>query len=132
MKHQLVSVVALIDSDSRILISKRPASKKLSGYWEFPGGKVEADESPYNAAVRELKEELDIKTWSNCLTPLTFTCHVYDNVNHIVLLFVCRKWEGFPLAHESNELKWVRSNELNQFKMLPANHGMMAILRDWL
>ncbi len=132
MKYQLVAVVALIDLDGRVLFSRRPASKDFGGYWELPGGKVEANETPDAAAVRELQEELSISTWTNCLAPLTFASHMYDGVNHVILLYVCRKWDGFPTSNESNEFKWVRANDFAQYPMLPANQGMLAILRDWI
>ena len=59
-KLQLVVSIALIDSNDQILISKRPDKKHLSGYWEFPGGKVEKNETPQNAIIREVKEELNV------------------------------------------------------------------------
>lgn len=132
MNHQLVAVVALIDLDSRVLVSQRSSNKIYGGYWEFPGGKVEENETPDIAAVRELKEELNIHTWTNCLTPLTFTNHVYEKVNHIILLYVCRKWEGLPSSDQENRLQWISPKDLNQLPTLPANSGMIAILRDWL
>jgi 8-oxo-dGTP diphosphatase len=69
MKIILVSAVALIDPDGRVLLAQRPEGKSLAGLWEFPGGKVEPGETPEAALIRELKEELDIDTWSSCLAP---------------------------------------------------------------
>ncbi|MDE2761050.1 MAG: (deoxy)nucleoside triphosphate pyrophosphohydrolase [Paracoccaceae bacterium] len=132
MSIGLASVVALVDTDGRILLARRPDDKSFGGLWEFPGGKVEPDETPENAALRELKEELRIDTWSNCLAPLTFASHEYDGFNQILLLFVCRKWHGIPFPMEGNELKWVHPRDLSKYPMPPANKGMMAILRDWL
>ena len=59
-KLQLVVSIALIDNRDQILISKRPEKKFLSGYWEFPGGKVKRNETPENAIIREVKEELNV------------------------------------------------------------------------
>ncbi len=132
MNIGLASVVALVDTDGRVLLARRPADKSFGGFWEFPGGKVEPDETPENAALRELKEELGIDTWSNCLAPLTFASHEYDGFHRILLLFVCRKWHGIPFPMEGNELKWVHPKDLSKYPMPPANKGMMAILRDWL
>ncbi len=80
MKIILVSAVALIDPDGRVLLAQRPEGKSMAGLWEFPGGKVEAGETPEGALVRELHEELGIETWSSCLAPLTFASHTYDDL----------------------------------------------------
>ena len=132
MKTILVSAVALIDKDSRILIAKRPDGKSMSGLWEFPGGKVEPGETPEQALVRELYEELGIKTWNNCLAPLTFASHAYEEFHLLMPLFVCRKWEGIVLAKEKQELKWVYSRELKNYPMPPADIPLIPILRDWI
>src|SRR5882724_8872517 len=68
----VVAACALVDDDGRVLISRRPEGKPLAGLWEFPGGKVEPDERPEIALIRELKEELSIDVSEACLAPLTF------------------------------------------------------------
>ena len=132
MKTILVSAVALIDKDGRILIAKRPDGKSMAGLWEFPGGKVELGETPEQALVRELSEELGIKTWNSCLAPLTFASHAYEDFHLLMLLFVCRKWEGILIPKEKQELKWVYSNELKNYPMPPADKPLIPILRDWI
>ena len=97
-KIQIVAAVALIDVDGRILISKRPENKYLGGLWEFPGGKLENTERAEDALIRELDEELNIQTWKSCLAPLTFSTHDYTDFNLLLLLFVCRKWDGIILG----------------------------------
>ena len=77
MKTVLVSAVALIDSDGRVLLAQRPEGKSMAGLWEFPGGKVETGETPEVALICELEEELGINTWQSCLAPLTFASHAY-------------------------------------------------------
>ena len=89
MKIILVSAVALIDPDGRVLLAQRPAGKSMAGLWEFPGGKVEAGETPEDALVRELHEELGIETWSSCLAPLTFASHTYDDFHLLMPLYAC-------------------------------------------
>ena len=132
MKTILVSAVALIDTDGRILLAKRPNGKYMSGLWEFPGGKVEPGETPEQALVRELFEELGIKTWNSCLAPLTFASHAYEKFHLLMPLFVCRKWEGIVLPKEKQELKWVYSGELKNYPMPPADTPLIPILRDWI
>ena len=132
MKTILVSAVALIDKDGRILIAKRPDGKSMAGLWEFPGGKVELGETPEQALVRELSEELGIKTWNSCLAPLTFASHAYEKFHLLMPLFVCRKWEGIALAKEKQELKWVYSNDLKNYPMPPADIPLIPIIRDWI
>ncbi|MGH1411996.1 MAG: 8-oxo-dGTP diphosphatase MutT [Pelagimonas sp.] len=132
MKTILVSAVALIDPDGRVLLAQRPEGKSMAGLWEFPGGKVEAGETPEVALIRELQEELGIDTWASCLAPLTFASHSYDDFHLLMPLFACRKWEGIPQAREGQTLKWVRANELRDYPMPPADVPLIPILRDWL
>jgi 8-oxo-dGTP diphosphatase len=132
MKIILVSAVALIDQDGRILIAKRPDGKSMAGLWEFPGGKVELGETPEQALVRELSEELGIKTWNSCLAPMTFASHAYEDFHLLMPLFVCRKWEGIVIPKEEQELKWVYSSELKNYPMPPADKPLIPILRDWI
>lgn len=132
MKTVLVSAVALIDADGRILLGQRPEGKSMAGLWEFPGGKVELGETPEAALIRELQEELGIDTWASCLAPLTFASHAYDDFHLLMPLFACRKWEGTPQSREGQALKWVRANELRDYPMPAADVPLIPILRDWL
>ena len=132
MKVVLVSAVALIDRDGRVLLAQRPAGKPMAGLWEFPGGKVEQGETPEAALIRELKEELGIDTWSSCLAPLTFASHAYDAFHLLMPLFACRKWEGIVQGREGQALAWVKAKDLQQYPMPAADIPLIPILRDWL
>lgn len=132
MSVLLVSAVALIDADGKILLAQRPEGKSMAGLWEFPGGKVEDGETPEQALIRELQEELGIDTWASCLAPLTFASHAYEKFHLLMPLFACRKWEGIPQSREGQTLKWVRASELRDYPMPAADIPLIPILRDWL
>jgi 8-oxo-dGTP diphosphatase len=132
VKVVLVSAVALIDADGRVLLAQRPEGKSMAGLWEFPGGKVEPGETPENCLIRELREELGIETWNSCLAPLTFASHSYADFHLLMPLFACRKWQGIPKPVENQALKWVAPNKLREYPMPPADIPLIPILRDWL
>ncbi len=132
MKTLLVSAVALVDADGRVLLAQRPEGKSMAGLWEFPGGKVEAGETPEAALVRELQEELGIDTWQSCLAPLTFASHAYEGFHLLMPMFICRKWQGIPQPREGQVLKWVRPMALREYPMPPADIPLIPILQSWL
>ena len=132
MKIVLVSAVALIDPDGRVLLAQRPEGKSMAGLWEFPGGKIEAGETPEVALIRELQEELGIDTWESCLAPLTFASHSYDDFHLLMPLFACRKWDGTPQSREDQALKWVHASQLRDYPMPAADVPLIPILRDLL
>lgn len=132
MKITLVVACALVDADRRVLIAQRPQGKQLAGLWEFPGGKLEAGETPEAALIRELAEELEIETKQACLAPLTFASHSYDDWHLMMPLYVCRKWQGTPVAKEHSALKWVRPQKLHDYPMPPADIPLIAPLCDLL
>ena len=131
-KLVLVSAVALIDADGRVLLAQRPEGKSMAGLWEFPGGNVEQGETPEAALIRELHEELGIGTLASCLAPLTFASHAYADFHLLMPLFACRKWEGTPQSREGQALKWVRPSDLRNYPMPAADIPLIPILRDWL
>lgn len=132
MKTVLVAAVALIDPDGRVLLAQRPEGKSMAGLWEFPGGKIEAGETPEAALIRELHEELGIDTWQSCLAPLTFASHAYDDFHLLMPLYACRKWQGIVQPREGQALKWVRAADLRDYPMPPADIPLIPILQMWL
>ena len=128
----LVAAVALVDADGRVLLAQRPPGKALAGLWEFPGGKVHADETPEAALVRELKEELGIDTAASCLAPFTFASHGYESFHLLMPLYVCRVWEGDVAPLEGQTLAWVYPNRMGDYPMPPADVPLVAMLRDLL
>ena len=128
----LVSAVALVDIDGRVLLARRPVGKSMAGLWEFPGGKVQDRETPETALIRELHEELAINVTEACLAPFTFASHKYDDFHLLMPLFVCRVWDGVVTAQEGQELKWVRPLDMGDYRMPPADMPLVAMLRDLL
>lgn len=132
MKLTLVVACALIDADNRVLIAQRPEGKSMAGLWEFPGGKIDAGERPEEALIRELKEELDITTKIECLAPLSFASHAYDDFHLLMPLYICRRFWGTPHPREGQTLKWVKANKLRSFEMPPADEPLIPPLIDLL
>jgi len=128
----LVSAVALVDTDGRVLLARRPPGKSMAGLWEFPGGKVEQGETPEAALIRELKEELGIDTQESCLAPFTFASHAYEKFHLLMPLYVCRRWTGTVTPQEGQELTWARPAKLGDYEMPPADKPLVAMLRDLL
>ena len=127
---KIVVSLALINDADEILLSKRPKNKHLAGFWEFPGGKVETGEVPEIALIREMKEELDININNKCIAPLSFSEFTYKEFQLLLLLYVCRRWEGEPKSMESNQLVWVKPNMLRKYKMPPADDALICCIQD--
>jgi 8-oxo-dGTP diphosphatase len=128
----LVAAVALIDSEGRVLLARRPEGKPLAGLWEFPGGKVAPGETPEEALIRELREELGIDVSAACLGPFTFASHTYEKFHLLMPLYLCRRWQGQVTAMEGQALAWVRPVRLGDYAMPPADIPLVAMLRDFL
>lgn len=132
MKLVLVSAVVLVDPDGRVLVTQRPEGKSMAGLWEFPGGKVEPGETPEDALIRELEEELGIDTWASCLAPLTFASHSYPQFHLLMPTFICRKWSGQVQGREGQAIRWVRPNALRDLPMPEADIPLIPLIRDWV
>ena len=128
----IVAACALIDADGRVLVAERPPGKAMAGLWEFPGGKIEAGETPEETLIRELLEELGIVVREACLAPLTFASHAYADFHLLMPLYVCRRWKGMVTALEGQELKWVKPNRLRDHPMPPADLPLIPHLIDLL
>jgi 8-oxo-dGTP diphosphatase len=126
----LVAAAALVDVDGRVLICQRPQGKPLAGLWEFPGGKVEAGETPEACLIRELEEELGIVVPPPCLAPFVFASHAYESFHLLMPLYLCRRWEGRVEARHHAALAWVRPAKLTDYPMPPADAPLIAWLRD--
>ena len=128
-----VSACALIDQDGRVLIAQRPKEKPFADLWEFPGGKIELGETPENAAIRELREELSVEPCPTCLQSFAFVSQTIASGQHVVImLFVCRRWDGFIKVNEHQNIAWVRPEHLSKYTLVPADKPLAAELRDRL
>ncbi len=119
----LVVAAALIDADGRVLVAQRPIDKPLGGLWEFPGGKLEPGETPEAALKRELREELAIEIC--CVTPAGFASHAYEAHHLLLLLYLCREWDGTPMGPP---MRWMRVPELHALAMPPADAPLLHML----
>lgn len=128
----LVAAAALVDVDNRVLIARRPEGKSMAGLWEFPGGKVDAGETPEFALARELREELSIEVCETCLAPFTFASHAYDSFHLLMPLYICRQWQGDIAPREGQQIKWVHATRLVDYPMPPADLPLVPWLRDLL
>ena len=128
----LVAAAALINTNEEILLASRPKGKSMAGLWEFPGGKVDAGESPEFALARELAEELGIETRECCFAPLGFASHAYDDFHLLMPLYAWRMWKGIPEPKEGQELAWVKPNDLAKYEMPPADIPLIYQIQDRL
>lgn len=128
----IVAACVLVNGDGTVLIARRPEGRPLAGLWEFPGGKVEKEEEPEAALIRELAEELGIAIAKADLAPLTFVSHAYPNFHLLMPLYICRRWQGELEGLEGQELAWVRADDLDRYDMPPADEPLKATLRHLL
>ena len=131
-KINLVTIISLIDDENRVLIGKRPNVINFPLLWEFPGGKVEKNETPEQTIIRESKEEININLDNKCLAPLTFSTYKDNDCETIVLLYIARIWKLQPKPIYHSEIKWVKPKDLRQYKMPPANDYLISSLQDLL
>jgi 8-oxo-dGTP diphosphatase len=128
MRVVYVAAVALEDADGRILFVQRPEGKPMAGLWEFPGGKIEPGETPEQAVVREIREELGVEVCERCLEPLNFVSHAYEHFHLVMVLYLCRKWEGIPQGLEGQSMQWKYVKDVRELPMPPADLPLVRTL----
>jgi len=122
-----VAIGILVDRGSsgwRILITRRPRQVVLGGYWELPGGKIHAGESPEHCVVREFQEEVGLTVKPT--RALSKVEHTYEHGHVVLYPFVCQ-WTGGVIEHRAvADHRWVRADELDAFRFPPANRPLMT------
>mgnify|MGYP003676757937 CR=1 FL=1 len=126
--YLFVAAAALIDENGRILVQKRPEGKPMAGLWEFPGGKVEKGETPEEALVRELEEELAIDVKRQDIEPVAFASEAVEDQHLILLLYICRKWTGHIQSAESLEMQWLPVEAIQDLPMPSADGPLVQKL----
>lgn len=125
-----VAAAALIDTDGRVLVTQRPKGKAHAGKWEFPGGKIEAGETPEQAVNRELREELGLEPCERCLQPLSFTSYAYPDFHLFMPLYLCRQWDGFARPNDGQGIKWLFPSEIVKLDLVEADVELARELAD--
>ncbi|GAB4002159.1 (deoxy)nucleoside triphosphate pyrophosphohydrolase [Nocardioides ultimimeridianus] len=123
---QIAVVGAVIVCDGKVLCAQR-GTGALAGLWEFPGGKVEPDEAPHDALVREIEEELGCAIAVGDL--VTTTTHVYDAGVLTLTTYYCELTGGTPELTEHSELAWLAPADLGRLDWAPADLPAMEVVR---
>ena len=125
MKIIYVSAAVLVNKKGDVLLCERPEGKDGAGKWEFPGGKIEAGETPEEALAREMQEELCIDINIETLTPFVFSTQKYPEYGYTVVMlgFKTSDWRGDIQATEHDNMAWVPQEDLGIYKAktLPAD-----------
>lgn len=124
-----VVAALLVDGEGKLLMQQRAEGKHHAGLWEFPGGKVEPDESPEAALARELTEELAIEVTPDALDPSAFASVSHGSRHLLLLLYRCASWQGTPRAIDAAAVGWFDPTELDGLPMPPGDRMLVERLR---
>lgn len=127
----LVSAAALVRSDGKLLLAQRPVGKTMAGLWEFPGGKIEAGESPQGALARELREELGLVAAEADMSPFGFASHAYERFHLLMPVFLIRTWKGELEPREGQQLAWVSASDIGDYPAPAADIPLFERFIDW-
>lgn len=124
----LIVAAAIILDNNKVLIAQRQEGSNMEFKWEFPGGKLEQDETPEECLVREIKEELDIS-----IEPVEIykaVRHKHNDKDILLLAYICKRILGEGKAIECNDFKWIGLDELTQFDYTPADIEIVEKLKQ--
>lgn len=129
-RPRLVVAAVIEDGEGRFLLARRPPGSHLEGLWEFPGGAMEEGETPGEALIRELEEELGVRVAVG--EPLTFAFHRDESRDVLLLFFSARLVSGSPVGRQGQEVRWVSRQELPQLPTPPADRPLVESLAGGL
>lgn len=126
MSNPIVVIAAIIEKNGKWLIARRKPEKKMGGLWEFPGGKLEPNETPEQCLMRELREELNIETSiGKMLTEAHF--RFQNNAYHIIA-YEATHLQGDITLIDHDDLAWVNPSELQHYALTPADADIVEFL----
>lgn len=129
---RMVVAAAMVRADGRIFLQKRPEGKALAGLWEYPGGKMESNETPEHALARELAEEIGVHVEPADLVPITFASQPVVGKHMVLLLYALTRWSGDPVGEEGQETGWFTLDQMADLPMPPADLPFIAPLAEHL
>jgi 8-oxo-dGTP diphosphatase len=127
----VVAAAALVRNDGRLLLQQRPHGKPMAGLWELPGGKIEPGESPEEALVREVEEELGLLLDTAAIEPFAFASHAYEGFHLLMPVFLCRSWAGTVKAREGQAIAWAAPEELSGYPAPAADIPLFRRFVEW-
>ena len=127
-KRELLSIVigVLRNTKNEVLLGKRMKGKNLKGYWELPGGKIEANETPEEALFREFQEELGVEIGRS--KKMESICYQYDHYDVLLMPFKIIDYIGHPTGLEGQDLIWCATDQLKEIVILPADQPLVEKL----
>src|SRR5580658_6035398 len=126
-----VAIAVIFDAKGEsVLIGQRTDKQPLGGYWEFPGGKCDPGETPEDCLIREVREETGIEV--EILKPWPPINYTYAHAAVRIFPFICRHKAGNPRPISTSEIRWIRTDELSEYRFPPANNGLLQeVLRGF-
>lgn len=126
-----VAAAVLIQENGKILIAQRPKGKSMAGFWEFPGGKIKAGETPEQALIRELQEELGITCHISHMKPISFVSYDYGEFHLFMPLWLVTHWDGVLTPYEHQAVRWIKPCALENFPMPPADEPLTYMINQY-
>lgn len=128
LPHKRIGVAVIFNDEGLILIDRRPEGEWFGGFWEFPGGKIEGNETVEACVEREVLEEIGIAIAVG--EKLITIDHTYTHFQVTLHVHLCRYLSGKPQTIECDEIRWVKLDELDQFSFPEANNQIISVLKE--